>query len=59
MLAMLIPILPLALFGFVASFFVKHRASAIVLRWTSGVVLAIFAALVLLFIYMWRFDPNF
>lgn len=59
MLALLIPIFPVAVVVFVASFFIRDRANARLLRLASGFVIAVVAALVLLFIYQSHTDPYF
>ena len=59
MLALLIPVFPVAVVVFVASFFVRDRAIARLLRLASGLIIAAVAALVLLFIYQSQTDPYF
>jgi hypothetical protein len=59
MFALLIPVLPVAVVVFVASFFMRNRANAILLRVASGLIIAVFGAAVLLFIYQSRVDPYF
>ena len=59
MFALLIQIIPFAVVAFVVSFFTKNRALSLSLRFASGLIIAVTAALFLLFAYLARVDPYF